>query len=166
MKRALTYAAFLTGLCLALAAATVLLSGCSAGQALNIENPRYTIRDVRARPSIAIPLDRSSIDFDFTIGVDNPNSVGLKLDRIDFSVFVNNNRMLDSVSTQRITIPARGAGDIRLTSSVPYRNISNIFREVADIVQGNRARYEVRGNAYYDTPVGQLRFPVTVYTNQ
>ena len=144
----------------------LLLAGCAATQALNIQNPRYTIRDLRARPSIAIPLNQSSLDFDFVIGVDNPNSVGLNLDRIDFSIFVNDNRLLDSVSNQRITIPARGLGEIRLTSRVPYRNISNIYREIADVIQGNRARYEVRGNAYYRTPVGELKFPVTVYATQ
>jgi hypothetical protein len=35
---------------------------------------------------------------------------------------------------------------------------------VADIVQGNRASYAIQGNAYYDTPVGRLQFPVTVYS--
>lgn len=152
---------------IALITSLSLLAGCSAAQQnLNIQNPRYTISDLRARPSIAIPLDQSSIDFDFVIGVDNPNSVGLNLNRLDFSIFVNDNRLLDSVSNQRVTIPARGLGEIRLTSRVPYRNISNIYREIADVIQGNRARYEVRGNAYYQTPVGELRFPVTVYTTQ
>ena len=28
------------------------------------------------------------------------------------------------------------------------------------------ARYELRGNAYYDTPAGRLKFPVTVYSNR
>lgn len=166
MIRTITCASVLTGLCLASAVATIVLAGCSAAQALNIENPRYTIRDVRARPNIAIPLNQSSIDFDFDIVVDNPNSVGLNLNRLDFSIFVNDNRLLDSVSNQRINIPARGVGEIRLTSRVPYRNISNIFREVADVIQGNRARYEIRGNAYYQTPVGELKFPVTVYTTR
>jgi hypothetical protein len=31
------------------------------------------------------------------------------------------------------------------------------------MVQGNRARYEVRGRAYYNTPIGQLQFPVSVF---
>jgi len=152
---------------IALISSLTLLAGCSAAQqALNIQNPRYTISDLRARPSIAIPLDQSSIDFDFVIGVDNPNAVGLNLNRIDFSIFVNENRLLDSVSNQRVSIPARGLGQIRLTSRVPYRNIGNIYREIADVIQGNRARYEVRGNAYYQTPAGELRFPVTVYATQ
>ena len=43
-----------------------------------------------------------------------------------------------------------------------YDDIRTIYREVADVVQGNRARYQIRGNAYYNTPIGQMRFPVTV----
>ena len=165
MKRTLFHASLLTGLCIVLALVTFTLSGCSTlAKAINIQNPRYSIREVRPRVDIAIPLSASSIDFDFTIGIDNPNEVGIKLDRLDFNLFVNDNRILDSVSDQRIEIPARGYGDLRLRTRVGYDNLRNLWREVLDLVQGERARYEIRGNAYYDTPVGRLRFPVTVYS--
>lgn len=168
MKRTLLYAGMLTGLCLALAAATMSLSGCSTiGKALNIENPRYSIRDLRPHVNIALPLSASSIDFDFNLSVDNPNSVGLRLDRVDFDMFVNDNPVLTSVSRDpRIEIPARGVGDVRLTSRVGYQQIRNIFQQVTDIIRGERANYSLRGNAYYNTPIGQLKFPVTVYTTR
>jgi LEA14-like dessication related protein len=164
MKRTLIAAATLTGLCIVLAILTVTVTGCQTLANLNIVNPRYSIRDVRPRVDIAIPLSASSIDFDFVLGVDNPNAVGLTLDQVDFSLFANDTRLVDTVSRQGINIPANGQGDVRLTARVGYNNIRSIFREVADAVQGNRARYEVRGNAYYNTPVGRMRFPVTVYS--
>lgn len=165
MKRALVQAALLTGLCIALAAITVSLSGCSTvASALDIRNPTYSLRDVRPRVSIALPLSASAIDFDLTVGVDNPNRVGLRLDRFDFSLFVNDSRILDSVTDERINIPANGTGDVRLRARVGYDSIRSLWREVVDLIQGNRARYELRGNAYYNTPVGPLRFPVTVYS--
>lgn len=165
MKRRFAQAALLTGLCLILAAITLGLSGCSTvARALNIENPRYSLRDIRPRVSVALPLSASSIDFDFTVNVDNPNAVGLRLDRLDFSLFVNESRILDSVSNQRISIPANGNGDVFLRARVGYNSIRSLWREVVDLIQGNRARYELRGNAYYNTPVGQLKFPVTVYS--
>ena len=103
------------------------------------------------------------MDFDFTVGVDNPNAVALRLDHFDFDLLINNNRVLNNVrSDQGIHIPARGVGDIHLTSHVTYDNLRSIFNEVANIVQGNRATYAIQGNAYYDTPAGRLRFPVTV----
>lgn len=164
MKRTLKYASLFTGLCFTLAAATLLSSCAGLGRNLNIINPRYSIRDIRPRVQIALPLSASTIDFDFTIGIDNPNPVALRLDKIDFSLFVNDSRVVDSVSDQRISIPANNYGEVRLRSRVGYDNLRSLFREVADVVQGNRARYEVRGNAYYNTPVGQLKFPVAVYT--
>jgi LEA14-like dessication related protein len=154
----------LTGLCIVLSAATLSLSGCSSvAQALNIVNPTYSIRDLRPRVNVALPLSASSIDFDFTLGVENPNGVGLRLDRVDFDMFVNDNPILTSVSRDpRIDIPARGLGNVHLTTRVGYEAIRNIFREVTDVIQGNRAHYALRGNAYYNTPIGQLKFPVTV----
>src|SRR4051794_28715025 len=57
MKRPLLYATFLTLACLALAFATLSLSGCSTvARALNLVNPNYSIRDVQPRVAIALPL--------------------------------------------------------------------------------------------------------------
>lgn len=150
MKRTFVYASLFA----------VLLSACSSLGNLNIVNPSYSLRDVQPRVNLGLP---PSIDFDFTVGIDNPNTVALRLDRFDFDLLINNNPVLRNVSSnQGVHIPARGIGDVHLTSHVNYDDIRTIYREVADIVQGNRARYEIRGNAYYNTPIGQMRFPVTV----
>ena len=139
------------------------LSGCSTiGKALNIVNPTYTIRNVQPHVSIALPLQASTIDFDFTVGVDNPNSVALNLARLDFGLLVNGNRLIDSVSEDRISIPARGANDVRLRARVGYQQIPSLWQQIVSVVQGNRANYQIQGNAYFDTPLGQMKFPVSV----
>ena len=166
MKRTLTLGALLAAMSL-VAGAALLLSGCAAVQsALDIQNPRYAIRDIRPRVDIAIPLSASSIDIDFALEVDNPNRVGLRLDQVDFNLFINNTRILDSISQQNINIPANGRGDVYLRTRIGYQNIRSMWNEVVDIVRGERARYELRGNAYYNTPVGRLKFPVTVYSTR
>ncbi|MBK5258396.1 MAG: LEA type 2 family protein [Thermoanaerobaculia bacterium] len=164
MKQRLTFGAVLAGLCIVLALATVALTGCSLAKTLDIVNPSYSIRDIRPRVDIALPLSSSSIDLDFTIAVNNPNRVGLKLDQIDFNLFINDQRILDGVSRQRINIPANGHGDVRLSTRFGYQQVRTLFTEIADLIRGDRARYEIRGNAWYDTPVGRLKFPVTVYS--
>lgn len=160
MKRTLTLAA--------LALLTLSHYGCAtAARALNIVNPTYSIRDIRPRVDIALPLSASSIDFDFTLGVDNPNSVGIRLDRVNFDLLINNNPVLTSISNDpQIRIPARGVGDVHLRTRLGYANARTLFREIADAVQGNRAKYELRGDAYYDTPIGGMRFPVTVVSTR
>lgn len=164
MKRSLVYGSLLTGLCLALAVVTLALAGCTSLAGLNIVNPRYSIRDIRPHVDIAIPLSASAIDFDFNLGVDNPNRVGLKLDRVDFNLLINDRQILQGFSDQRITVPAQGYGDVRLRARMGYESARSIFREVAEIIQGNRARYAIEGNAYYDTPVGRVKFPVSVFS--
>jgi LEA14-like dessication related protein len=166
MKRTFAYASFLTGLCLALAALTLSLSGCGTlGKTPNIVNPSYSLRDIRPHVAIALPLSASSIDLDFDVGVDNPNTVGLRLERLDFDVLVNDNPLLTQVSTpQGVNIPARGLGNVHIKTRVGYQNIRNIWSQITDLISGNRATYQIRGNAYYDTPIGQMRFPMTVYS--
>ena len=167
MKRLLYSAAVLTGLCLSLAVVTLSLSGCSSlGQTLNIQNPTYSLRNLQPHVAIALPLSASSIDFDFDLGVDNPNGVALNLAGINFDMLVNGNRLLSSQSNQGVNIPARGYGAVHLRSRVGYNDIRSIFQQVTDVIQGNRANYEVRGTAFFDTPVGRMQFPVTVYANR
>jgi len=165
MKRNLIFATLLTVVCIVLSAVTLSMSGCQSLANLNIVNPRYSLRGVVPHVAIALPLSQSSIDLDFTIGVDNPNPVGLRLDWLDFDLDVNDTPVLSSVrADQGIHIPAHGVGDVRLRTRVGYDNLKTLFRQVADMVQGNRATYTIRGNAYYNTPIGQMRFPLTLYS--
>jgi LEA14-like dessication related protein len=139
------------------------LAGCQTLADLNIQNPTYRLMNIRPRVDVAIPFSASRIDFDMAIGVDNPNSIGLRLDRMDFDLFVNGTRVVSGLTNQRIRIPAEGTGTLDLTASVGYNEISSLFREVVGWVQGGRPDYEIRGKAFYDTPIGQMSFPVTVY---
>lgn len=165
MRKSLLYASLLTALCLTLGVLSLTLTGCSTvGRALNIVNPSYTIRNLRPRVDIALPLSASSLDFDFDLDVDNPNSVGLNLSSIDFNLLINDTPVVYGISNDRIRIPARGVGQVHLRARVGYDSIRMIFREMSDVIQGNRARYSVQGNAWYDTPVGPLRFPVVVHS--
>jgi len=86
----------------------------------------------------------------------------LNLARLDFGVLVNGSRLIDSFSSDRVNIPARGSNDIHLRARVGYQQIPNLFQQIVNVVQGQSANYEVQGNAYFDTPVGQMRFPVAV----
>jgi LEA14-like dessication related protein len=148
--------------------AVLLLSGCAAAMsALDIQNPRYSIRNIHPRVDIAIPLSASSVDIDFALEVDNPNRVGLRLDQIDFNLFINEARVLDSISEQNINIPANGRGDVQLRTRIGYQNIRSLWSEMLNIFSGRqRARYELRGNAYYNTPVGRLKLPVSVFSTR
>jgi LEA14-like dessication related protein len=141
-------------------------AGCtSMYRNLQIVNPSYTLRNIRPHIAIALPLSASSIDLDFDIGVDNPNPVGIRLDHLDFDVLVNDNPVLTQVHTpQGVHIPAHGIGQVHLVTRVTYRDIRNIWSQVTDLINGNRATYQVRGDAYYDTPLGTMRFPLTVYS--
>jgi LEA14-like dessication related protein len=167
MKRSIDTAAVLSSLSLVLAFAALSMSGCSTlARTLNIQNPTYSLRNVQPHVAIALPLSASSIDFDFDLGVDNPNSVALQLAGINFDMLVNGNRLLSSQSNQGVNIPARGYGAVHLRSRVGYNDIRSIFQQVADVIQGNRANYEMRGTAFFDTPLGRMNFPVTVYATR
>jgi LEA14-like dessication related protein len=147
-----------------LTVALVALTGCNTvRQVLNINNPTYRLRDFRPRVSVALPFSASTIDFDFVLEIDNPNPVALNLDRVDFDMFVNGTNVARGLTSDRVRIPPNGVGDVRIRTRVNYDNLKTLFREVADVIQGHRANYELRGRAYFDTPIGRMDFPLTIY---
>src|SRR5579872_7097967 len=127
---------------------------------LNIVNPSYSLLKVEGRVNLAIP---PSIDVQLTIGVENPNDQALRLDHLDFDLFVDGDRVLQDVrSDEGIDIPPRGYGEVQLSTHITYNEVQALFRHLAEAIEGNRASYAIRGNAYYDTPIGTLHFPIAV----
>jgi LEA14-like dessication related protein len=162
MKRQLVYATLLAAACVALSICLIATSGCSTLANLHIINPTYSLRAVDPHLNLGIP---PSVDLDFTVNVDNPNPVNLTLNYFDFDLLINNNPVLRNVhSVQGFRIPAQGASDVHLATHVTYDSIRSIYNEIVNMIQGNRATYGLQGNAYYDTPAGQLHFPVNVYS--
>ena len=167
MKRTLALALVLTILCIVLSLITLSMTGCSTiASALDIQNPRYTFRNVRPRVDIAIPLSASTIDFDYDLGIENPNRVGITLDRVVLDLLVDDRQLVNTVSQQGVRIPANGYGEAHLRSTVAYQNVRAVFNQIVDEIRGNRATYHLRGDAWYDTPAGTLRFPVSVYSTR
>jgi len=148
--------------CVALSICLIATSGCNTLANLHVINPSYQLRSVNPHLNLGIP---PSMDLEFTVNVNNPNPVALTLNYFDFDVLVNNNPILRNVhSVQGFRIRAQGDNDVHLATHVTYDSIRSIYTEVVNMIQGNRASYGIQGNAYYDTPVGQLRFPVSVYS--
>jgi LEA14-like dessication related protein len=144
---------------------TLIVSVAAAGcySALNLVNPEYAIRDVQPRVQVAIPFSASIVELDFDIEIRNPNSVGLRVDQIDFDLLLNSQRVLSGISNQNVRIPANGIGMVELRTRFGYDNAQTFFREAIDWVQGGRANYELRGTVHYNTPIGRMSFPLTVY---
>jgi LEA14-like dessication related protein len=162
MKRQLVYGTLLMGTCVALSICLIATSGCNTFANLHVINPSYSLRSVNPHLNLGIP---PSVDLEFTVNVNNPNPVALTLNYFDFDVLVNNNPILRNVhSVQGFRIRAQGDDDVHLATHVTYDSIRSIYTEVVNMIQGNRASYGIQGNAYYDTPIGQLRFPVNVYS--
>ena len=98
------------------------------------------------------------------IGVDNPNRISLPVTRLEFDLFADDTHLVSAVSRDRVTIPARGYGEVPVRARVGYTELHDVWNTVVDLITGNRAHYRLAGNAYYDTPIGTMRFPVTVYS--
>ena len=137
------------------------LTGCTSFP--TIQNPDYVVQDVRTQFVPSLP---PRLELDFLISVDNPNPVGLRLDRMDFDVFLNNSHILRGVSNQNLTIPAQGTGNVQISTRVSYDQLRDMWDEVREIIRTGQPRYELRGTASYGTPLGNLNIPFTILKRQ
>lgn len=138
----------------------VLLPGCSS--LLDVQSPDYNILRVVPRVALAFPLDRSTIDLEFLVEVDNPNSFALNMERIEFDLFIDDRKVFDGLSNRDIRVPANGIGEVTLETRIGYQEIREIFREIADVVRGGDADYRIEGKAWYRTRLGTVGLPFTV----
>lgn len=140
--------------------AMLIASGCRS--LLNIQEPDYEILRVVPRVSLAFPLERSTIDLEFLVEIDNPNTFALNLDRIDFDVFIDGREVIQGVSNREIRVPAQGVGEVVLSTRLTYDSIREIFREVAEVVRGGDADYQLKGKAWYRTRLGNVSLPFEI----
>ena len=187
MKRSLAVALLLTCTCIVLALLSLLTSGCAS--VLDIQNHlndlsrsagdhRHAFRrdlDMGVCDGFhthhytgytLIPLSASSIDFNFNLGVDNPNRISLPVSHLDFDLFADGTHLVSAISRERVTIPAHGYGEVPVRARVGYHEIRDVWSSIVDLITGNRAHYRLTGSAYYDTPIGERRFPVSVVTTR
>lgn len=140
-----------------------LLSVTGCRSLLNVENPDYSILRVVPRVALAFPFERSSIDLEFLIEVDNPNDFALNLDRVDFDLFIDRQKVIQGISNRQIRVPANGVGEVSISTRLDYASLRGVFREVMEVVRGGDPNYELRGKAHYKTPLGSVALPFQIY---
>ena len=99
------------------------------------------------------------MDFKLAIRITNPNGVDVVFDKLGFDFLVNENQIFSGLAEKQMTIPNNKSAVLEHTITISYLKVaSSIIKAIRD----REAKYRLRGKAYFNTPVGELSFPVDI----
>ncbi len=134
-----------------LALSLVTLTGCATLKQL-FKKPRVTFKTARLSSA---SLSDATVDIIYQ--VDNPNSFGLSLAKVDYAFFVEGKQVVAGAPRKGIQLKAKGRSDLVFPANVRFADIVPV---VETFLTKDRATFKIQGSVGIDTPVGVLSFPL------
>jgi LEA14-like dessication related protein len=134
---------------------SVLLLCCAQVQErLALKECTFAFVSVRAYD---FQFDRAKLDF--TIRAKNPNQVDAVLDRLTYTLYVNEIDVFSGTTGEQIRIPAGKSTSFATTVTLTYAAIGAALIEAIKL---EKAQYELEAHAHIGTVLGELSYPVTI----
>lgn len=134
-------------------------SGCSAYQAYvqrqAIERAQFHLKAVTLTG-----LDLAGANFDVVLELENPTDTVIVLDRLDYTLFINDQRVIGGFTREKLSVPARDVRPIRFNTHVRYADVGTQLRGI--LSTGVRS-YRLEGVGHFDTPFGTIDYPVKLF---
>lgn len=139
----------------ATAAATT--PGCALWQAYvqraAVQEARLALEGVRVEG-----LDLVGITVAVAVAVENPTDTTMTLDRLEWSLLVNDAAAARGSSQVALSVPPREQRPHTLTVRVAYADLGTQVRQL--LLSGGVRAWRLEGTAHLDTPFGSFRYPV------
>ncbi len=130
------------------------LAGCAGAKKVveeAVQEPRLSVKGVRVAG-----LSAESADLEATIGVDNPNPVGLTLNYLSYELDLEGERLASGETDRTSTVPAAGQGEVIFPISVRYQDLAAVYARVKD---RDEVSYQIQGQLGLARPLGTLHLP-------
>jgi len=134
-----------------LALSLLTLTGCATLKKL-FKKPRLTFKTARLSSA-----SLSDATVDVVYQVDNPNSFGLSLAKVDYAFFVEGKQVVAGAPRKGLQLKARDSSELVFPANVRF---ADIVPAVATLLTKDAAVFKVQGSVGIDTPIGVLSFPL------
>jgi LEA14-like dessication related protein len=144
----------LTALVLAVSTLALLSGGCAQLQRLLgalFERPTLHFESARVRD-----LSLGGLTLDLTWRVENPNEVGVKIDRLTYAFDVEGRRLTSGVTPKGVEVGPRGRSHVTLPFEITF---SDLAASVATLLRQDAIGWAAEGTMGFETPVGMLELP-------
>lgn len=93
------------------------------------------------------------------VAVQNPNEMEVMLERMRYTVFIDNESMVSTTTDLTAIIPAGGVTEFSLPTEMSVRELGQ--DRLAEI-QAYEVAYQITGSASYTSNLGDFHHPITV----
>lgn len=133
----------------------LLFLNCFLAQRVAVKNCKFYLKDVEIKN-----ISLSGISLILRIKIENPNSIDVVIDRLEYSFFINNRKAFSGTTAKGLKIPKGGSRELSTQVDLNYRDLSDALW---DAIEKGRADYSLKGRAYIDTPFGSFSYPVEIH---
>lgn len=89
--------------------------------------------------------------------VTNPNGITARLDRLDYTLFLEGAQVGEGAMTDDFAVEPRSSRELVLPVSIPYEGLP---APAWSAIQNGRAAMTLKGASQINTPLGRLSYPV------
>lgn len=141
---------------LALLAAVILFFGCAGLQEnINMVNCKYTLLGVEPTD-----FNFTSINMDVVLGITNMARSKASVKRFSGDLYVNDINVT-TLTLKDLEVEPQATKTARSSLEIPLTSFGKLAGLVS--MQSASITYSVKGTMYFDTPIGEIGVPVTVY---
>ncbi|MGB3478497.1 MAG: LEA type 2 family protein [bacterium] len=136
----------------------VFLLSCTAVQErLAIKECKFSLISVK-------PYDFTfnNLKLDFDINCNNPNKIDAVLDKLKYTLYANDNRLISGTTGKGIKISAKGSNSFVTTVTLEY---SKLGEALISAIRLGKVEYRVKATAYIQTIIGEISYPVEITLN-
>lgn len=134
-----------------LALSLLTFTGCATLQKL-FKKPRVTFKTARLSNA-----SLSDATVDVVYSVDNPNTFGLSLAKVDYAFFVEGKQVVAGSPRKGLELKPRGSSELVFPANVKFADIVPV---VETFLNKDVATFKAQGSLGIETPIGVISFPL------
>lgn len=132
----------------------VLLLNCFIVQRVAVKNCQFSLESVDL-----VQATLADFTLCLKIGVKNPNTIDVVIDRLSYNFFVNEHSVFTGSTGEGSKIPASGSKTLTTPVKLNYLDIGSAL---VSAIKERKAHYKLTGTVYFDTVLGTFSYPVTI----
>ncbi|SMF50103.1 LEA type 2 family protein [Pseudobacteriovorax antillogorgiicola] len=130
----------------------VFLSSCSMLAKFVAEQPKVELSSISFSH-----LSLSRVELAFEVLVENPNSFELGLNRVDYEVFVSEQKIGKGHYQEAFRVAAKSKASLRIPFTLDTQAAISVAKEYFQ--RGGKLEARVKGQSEFSTPVGTFNSP-------
>jgi LEA14-like dessication related protein len=131
----------------------ILLSGCTAlMQRMAVKELDFSLERVSL-----VDYNLSNMTLKLDLKAENPNDIDAVIDRLDYSLYINDKNAANGTTAREVTVKAGGTKNISTSMTVNYVDLGTAILEA---VKEKKADFKMEGTVFVETPIGSITFPI------